>query len=314
MTPLVAMTAGFPAAEAAVVLVAFTWGAILGSFVNVVVHRVPRGESVVRRGSHCPRCGSSIRPRDNVPIIGWLLLQGRCRDCSTAISARYPLVEAACGAIAAVIAVAELAGTGAPLPGSSRAGIDRLLAGDGRLAAAWALHSAIPIVMLTWSLMTNVGAVEFGQPRGVIRRHDRPCPGWMWIAAAVLAAVTLIPGIGPMEPLAGEHASGAGIRWGPLAVALMGLASGAIAGLLTGRPADCCGLSLLGAAAGWHSVAVVAIVTASIRRLLAACRPETTWGALAAAGVLAGVATACLATAAPLGALWHEWCRTILPR
>ncbi len=70
-------------------------GAVVGSFVNVVVYRVPRKESVVSPPSHCPNCGAGIRSRDNVPVVGWLLLRGKCRDCGEPISPRYPLVEAA---------------------------------------------------------------------------------------------------------------------------------------------------------------------------------------------------------------------------
>ena len=69
-------------------------GLMIGSFLNVVVWRVPRGESVVSPPSACPRCGNLIRPRDNVPVLGWLLLRGKCRDCGNPISARYPVVEA----------------------------------------------------------------------------------------------------------------------------------------------------------------------------------------------------------------------------
>lgn len=68
-------------------------GLVVGSFLNVVVHRVPRNESVVSPPSSCPRCGSSIRPYDNVPVLSWLILRGRCRACSEPISPRYPLVE-----------------------------------------------------------------------------------------------------------------------------------------------------------------------------------------------------------------------------
>jgi leader peptidase (prepilin peptidase)/N-methyltransferase len=68
-------------------------GLLIGSFLNVVVWRVPRGESVAQPGSHCPACGHAVRTRDNVPVVSYLLLRGRCRDCDAAISTRYPLVE-----------------------------------------------------------------------------------------------------------------------------------------------------------------------------------------------------------------------------
>lgn len=80
-------------------------GLMIGSFLNVVVWRVPRGESVVSPPSACPGCSTPIRPRDNVPVAGWLLLRGRCRDCAAPISARYPVVEAATGALFAVLAL-----------------------------------------------------------------------------------------------------------------------------------------------------------------------------------------------------------------
>lgn len=84
-----------------VVVVAFITflGLAIGSFLNVVIWRVPRGESVVSPPSHCPRCDSEIRTRDNIPVLSWLLLRGRCRDCGAPISARYPGVEALTGAL-----------------------------------------------------------------------------------------------------------------------------------------------------------------------------------------------------------------------
>lgn len=80
-------------------------GLAVGSFLNVVAWRVPRGESVVSPPSACPACRAPVRPRDNVPVAGWVLLRGRCRDCAAPISARYPLVEAVCGALFAVLAL-----------------------------------------------------------------------------------------------------------------------------------------------------------------------------------------------------------------
>jgi leader peptidase (prepilin peptidase)/N-methyltransferase len=70
-------------------------GLAVGSFLNVVVHRVPRAMSLSHPGSHCPACSEPIRHRHNVPVLGWLLLRGRCADCATSISIRYPLVELA---------------------------------------------------------------------------------------------------------------------------------------------------------------------------------------------------------------------------
>ena len=72
-------------------------GLVVGSYLNVLVHRLPLGRSTVRPRSRCPACGAAIRARDNLPIVSWLLLGGRCRDCGARISPRYPLVEAATG-------------------------------------------------------------------------------------------------------------------------------------------------------------------------------------------------------------------------
>ncbi|WP_275263109.1 prepilin peptidase [Kineococcus radiotolerans] len=80
-------------------------GVLVGSFLNVVVHRVPSGESVVAPASRCPVCGHAIRRRDNVPILSWLFLRGRCRDCGAPVSVRYPLVEGGTGLVFAVVAL-----------------------------------------------------------------------------------------------------------------------------------------------------------------------------------------------------------------
>jgi leader peptidase (prepilin peptidase) / N-methyltransferase len=88
---------------------AFTglFGAIVGSFLNVVVYRLPRRESLVQPASRCPGCAIPIKPYDNIPVISWLLLRGRCRSCKTAIPVRYPLVE---GLTALLCVAAVLAG------------------------------------------------------------------------------------------------------------------------------------------------------------------------------------------------------------
>jgi leader peptidase (prepilin peptidase)/N-methyltransferase len=92
-------------ASAVEVIVAGLFGAVIGSFLNVVVHRVPLGESLVSPGSRCPACEAPVKPYDNVPVVSWLLLRGRCRNCGARISPRYPLVELATAlAFAAVVA------------------------------------------------------------------------------------------------------------------------------------------------------------------------------------------------------------------
>jgi leader peptidase (prepilin peptidase)/N-methyltransferase len=78
---------------AAEIAVAAVLGGLLGSFLNVVIWRLPRGESLVTPGSHCPSCDAPVKPYDNVPVVSWLLLRGRCRNCGAAISPRYPIVE-----------------------------------------------------------------------------------------------------------------------------------------------------------------------------------------------------------------------------
>lgn len=85
------------------VVVAGLWGLLWGSFGNVCIHRVPLGQSVVRPASHCPHCQKEIAWFDNVPVLGWLMLRGRCRQCSAPISALYPLFELLGGVLAVVL-------------------------------------------------------------------------------------------------------------------------------------------------------------------------------------------------------------------
>ena len=89
------LLAGAAAAVAAIL------GAIVGSFLNVVAYRLPRGESLAHPPSACPSCGTPIKPYDNVPVLGWLWLRGKCRACQAPISPRYPIVEAVTGLLCA---------------------------------------------------------------------------------------------------------------------------------------------------------------------------------------------------------------------
>jgi leader peptidase (prepilin peptidase)/N-methyltransferase len=91
--------------DGALVVFCGVLGLLIGSFLNVVIWRVPRKLSVVRPPSHCPQCETPIRPADNVPVLSWLLLRGKCRHCGNPIPVRYPLVEATCGVLFAAVAL-----------------------------------------------------------------------------------------------------------------------------------------------------------------------------------------------------------------
>jgi len=90
-------------------------GAIFGSFLNVVTHRLPRRESLVAPASHCVACGTAIKPYDNIPVLSWLLLRGRCRTCGVHISARYPLIEAGTAALCVAVVLVKSSAAGIAL-------------------------------------------------------------------------------------------------------------------------------------------------------------------------------------------------------
>lgn len=282
-----------PSAEIVIVAMAFAWGSILGSFANVVLHRLPRGESVARERSRCPACGAAVRPRDNVPVFGWILLGGRCRDCRTPIAIRYPLVEAACGGIAAIVASGDLAGTAvAPLLDSGRSGIDRLLlSADWRLVVAWLMHAVSLIAVTVWALLDWDAQRNAAADPGASSLGSAACPGAAGLALTALLLTTCVPGIGPrgLDASMSSEATGPAARF---AAAAVGLLAGRILGGITGRPADRCGLALLGAVTGWQAVTVVAVVTMPLTRL--------------GRGIWPHVATALVATA--VTAAWRPLC------
>lgn len=283
-----------PWAEAVVTLMACAAGATVGSFLNVVAYRVPRGESVVRGGSRCPCCGTRIRPRDNVPVLGWLLLGGRCRDCGVPIAVAYPSVEAGCGLLMATLAAVHLAG-GAELDGASTSVsiFDRcFMRGDVAPLARWLHDAVLLMVIVAWSLLAARGHRPAAATRAIV------------IATAAGAALTIAP-----PP---------GVRWdggpwptagGPLATAAAVLV-GCVAGLAIDRLAVWTtvpgGATLIGAGCGWQAVAMqvgLVGIIATFRRLSdpsprhgdsdgtparSATREETaTWLAAAALVILA---------------------------
>ncbi|HWP06945.1 MAG TPA: prepilin peptidase [Polyangiaceae bacterium] len=136
MAPLPSL-ADFPPVFLIVFAVAL--GLVLGSFLNVVIYRLPRGENIAFPGSHCPHCGQPIKPYDNIPVLSWLVLRGRARCCKAPISPRYPLVEAIGGLLAwAVMRSIVLELPGDPSIGRAFAVFAAYLAlGLGLVAAAF---------------------------------------------------------------------------------------------------------------------------------------------------------------------------------
>jgi leader peptidase (prepilin peptidase) / N-methyltransferase len=88
-------------------VLAAPFGLVIGSFLNVVAYRLPRGESLAFPGSHCTTCGTDVKAYDNVPVLSWLLLRGRCRSCGDRISPRYPIVELVTAVVFAAVVLAR---------------------------------------------------------------------------------------------------------------------------------------------------------------------------------------------------------------
>ncbi len=175
-------------AEAVMTVAACTLaGLIVGSFLNVVIARVPAEESVVRPRSRCPRCGTPIAPRDNIPVVSWLLLRGRARCCGTPISVRYPLVEVA---TAAAFGIVTAWATGLWTP--SLFGEDAaVMAADSLTPPAW--HGAL------WPLPAFLYLAAAGIALAGIDLDTHRLPFWIvvpswWVAGVLLGGAALLMG------------------------------------------------------------------------------------------------------------------------
>lgn len=159
------------------IALAFFAGAIVGSFLNVVIYRVPRGESVVTPRSRCPACGEQVRAIDNVPVVSWLVLRGRCRACHDAISPRYALVEAATALLWAGVTAWALGTTGALplLP------LLLVLAAAGiALAVIDIQHHRLPdVIVLPLYPVTALGLIVAGLLSGSF-------PGWSTLIGCLI--------------------------------------------------------------------------------------------------------------------------------
>lgn len=154
-------------------------GLLIGSFLNVVIHRVPARESVVSPSSHCPVCDHPLAPRDNIPILSWALLGGRCRHCDSPISVRYPLIEAATAGL--FVAVAVRFGAAAELPA---------------FLTLAAVLLAVSVIDLEHYIVPNrivIAALVIAVPLLFVASiaHDDLWTFWRSLAAAVGAAASL---------------------------------------------------------------------------------------------------------------------------
>lgn len=139
----------------------FVVGACVGSFLNVVIYRIPAGLSVVSKASHCPGCQQSIRGRDNLPLIGWLKLQGQCRNCQIEISSRYPTVELTIGLMFLLLYFVELISGGTNLPGRTPNGYAGVLwilfYTRWDLVALYAFHCFVFCALFSWAMIRRDG-------------------------------------------------------------------------------------------------------------------------------------------------------------
>lgn len=196
----------------------FCVGASVGSFLNVVVYRLPRALSLVHPGSFCPSCGHAIRLRDNIPILGWLALRGRCRDCQAPISARYFWVELAVAAIFLLVAIVETKLTGTfPRRNWDPA---RWLVSPYETIPFWSAY-ALHVILLT----TLLAAALIDSDRSQV-------PERLFIPVALIAVIlsALVPALG-QRPAMPSQLTG----WqGGLPSALFGWALGLTLGGLLG--------------------------------------------------------------------------------
>jgi len=223
-------------------LAAGVLGVLIGSFLNVVIYRVPRRESLLFPASHCPECSAPIRPWQNVPLVSWLALRGRCAACDCAISPRYPLVELGTGVLFAALTLRV--GVSAYLPGCLfLVAIGITLAMIDLDGEAVPSSFALAAGALAAGLLLPAGAAD---AVGTGLRHL----GWSLAGAVALAAAyavlavtshhALDPGLALVSGLVGLELGW--LSWQLMLVAVAGsLAAGLAVGCATGAVATTTG-------------------------------------------------------------------------
>ncbi len=247
-------------------------GLLIGSFLNVVIYRVPAGLSLVAPGSACPACAHPVRPRDNVPVVSWLVLHGRCRDCAAPIATRYPLVELATGLLFLVVgwrfgstpyAVAALVVTAAgvalfmidldhrrlpfAITGAMAVGTVLALAIDVVRHGAAPVPTALLAAGLWLAVYGGIWLATSGRGMGLGDVALAPvlglALGWLgWGPALVGLGAGFVIGavVGVVLLLSGRAKAGSKVPHGPF------LLSGAALGMLAGGPLAAAYLQLVG--------------------------------------------------------------------
>lgn len=255
--------------EVATCVYVFVFGATVGSFLNVVVYRMPRGIGLTRPGSRCPFCQTPILLRDNLPIVGWLKLRGRCRVCRLPISPRYPLVEAAMGLLLLFLAGAELLSGGRNLP------VRPINAHGGAIWIIWSIQWDLIRLFVHHSfLLTVLGVLSLID----YDRQRRPRMLLMLLFGIGLIVPIVWPNVHPVPfqiPVPARLQESTWVLG--LADVFAGLTVGAACGLasllgkrdLGGSPGVFLGLAACGAYLGWQAVLSVFLLTACWRLFIA---------------------------------------------
>ncbi len=235
----------------------FGFGGAIGSFLNVVVYRLPAGLSLVKPASHCPACKHPIRWFDNIPMLGWLHLRGRCRDCGIAISPRYPAVEAISAVVFLALGTVELLGRGVNLPSQAMA----LPGWETGFESNLPQQCGICVYHLVL-LSTLLAAL-------LIELDGRRMPPRLYAPALAVGAVLpmLCSGLRPVSAFQSQIGWSSGMIDGGL-----GAAAGAILGAAAWRilvPANrelapVLGPTCVGLFLGWQATVVLTLVTAAI--------------------------------------------------